>query len=132
MGKVVQEGGISETILVVDDEDMLRRLARKILEQQGYAVLEAGNAGEAQRVCREIAGPIALLLIDLVLPKINGRALANRLIAVHPEAKVLYMSGHSDLAVGVDAVLEPDANYLPKPFTAETLHQAVREVLRCG
>ena len=132
MADMAQAVGISETVLLVDDDDAVRRLARLMLEQQGYAVREARNAGEALRVCQETAGPLSLLLTNLVLPEVSGRALANRLLAMHPEMKVLYMSGYGDFAVGFDAALEPDANYLPKPFPPSTLAWAVREVVRCG
>ena len=121
------------TILLVDDEADIRRLARMMLEQDGgYTVLEARSTDEALRVCQETAGPISLLLIDLVLPGMNGRELQDRLLAVHPEAKVLYMSGHKDYAIGPQGVLEGEANFISKPFTTEALNQAVCNVLRSG
>jgi len=130
--EVAHKGVISETILLVDDDDAIRRLTRMMLKQLGYTVLEARDAGEALLVCQESADPISLLLTDLVLPEINGRTLAERLLTVRPEMKVLYMSGYGEIAIGIDAVLEPEANYLQKPFTAETLTRAVHAALRCG
>ena len=103
-----------------------------MLEQLGYTVLEARDADEALQVCQETAGPIHLLLTDLVMLGVSGRELAKRLLSVYPQTKVLYTSGFKDYAIGVNAALEPEANYLPKPFTAETLAGAVHEVLRCG
>jgi len=130
MGKEAQEGRISETILLVDDEKRVRRLARKVLEQEGYTVLEAKDAEEALRLGQESAGSIRLLLTDLVMPGMNGQTLASHLRVRYPEMRVLYMSGYQDYAIGFNAVLEPDANYLNKPFTPDTLIKAVREVLR--
>jgi len=132
MAEVAHKVGISETILLVDDDDAIRRLTRMMLKQLGYTVLDVRDAGEASLVCQESSDPISLLLTDLVLPEINGRTLAERLLTVRPEMKVLYMSGYGEIAIGIDAVLEPEANYLQKPFTAETLSRAVRAALRCG
>jgi len=130
MGKEAKEGKTSETILLVDDDTRIRRLARKVLEQEGYTVLEAEDGEEALRLGQESAGSIRLLLTDLVMPGMNGRILAAHLQVRYPEMQVLYMSGYKDYAIGVDAVLEPDANYLSKPFTPDSLLRAVREVLR--
>ena len=130
MGKEAQEGRISETILLVDDEKRVRRLARKVLEQEGYTVLEAKDAEEALRLGQESAGSIRLLLTDLVMPGMDGRTLANHLQVRYPKMQVLYISGYKDYAIGFNAALEPGANYLSKPFTPDTLIKAVREVLR--
>jgi len=130
MGKEPQEARVSETILLVDDDKHVRKLARKVLEQEGYTVLEAEDAEEALRLGQESAGSIRLLLTDLVMPGMNGQTLASHLQVRYPEMQVLYMSGYKDYAVGVDAVLEPSANYVSKPFKPDTLTRAVREVLR--
>ena len=130
MEKEAKVGRISETILLVDDDKGVRKLARKVLEQEGYTVLEAEDGEEALRLGQESAGSIRLLLTDLVMPGMNGRILAAHLQVRYPEMQVLYMSGYKDYAIGVDAVLEPDANYLSKPFTPDSLLRAVREVLR--
>src|SRR2546422_10349130 len=130
MGKEPQEARVSETILLVDDDKHVRKLARKVLEQEGYTVLEAKDAEEALRLGQESAGSIWLLLTDLVMPGVNGQTLASHLRVRDPEMRVLYMSGYQDYAIGFNAFLEPDANYLKKPFTPETPIKAVREVLR--
>ena len=130
MEKEAKVGRISETILLVDDDKGVRKLARRTLEQEGYTVLAAKDADEALRLAQESAGAIRLLLTDLVMPGMNGRILAAHLQVRYPEMQVLYMSGYKDYAIGVDAVLEPDANYLSKPFTQDALLRAVREVLR--
>ena len=130
MEKEAQEGRILETILLVDDDTRVRKFARKVLEQEGYTVLEAKDAEEALRLGQESAGSIRLLLTDLAMPGMNGRTLASHFQVMYPEMQVLYMSGYKDYAIGVDAVLEPDANYLNKPFTLDSLTSAVREVLR--
>ena len=130
MEKEAKVGRISETILLVDDDKGVRKLARRTLEQEGYTVLEAEDGEEALRLGQESAGSIRLLLTDLVMPGMNGRILAAHLQVRYPEMQVLYMSGYKDYAIGVDAVLEPDANYLSKPFTPDSLLRAVREVLR--
>jgi two-component system, cell cycle sensor histidine kinase and response regulator CckA len=130
MGKEAQESKNSETILLVDDDTRIRQLARRALEQAGYTVLDAEDGEEALRLGQESAGAIRLLLTDLVMPGMNGRILAGHLQVRYPEMRVLYMSGYKDYAIGVEAVLEPDANYLNKPFTPDALVRAVREVLR--
>ena len=130
MGKEPQEGRISETILLVDDDKGVRKLARRTLEQEGYTVLAAKDADEALRLAQESAGAIRLLLTDLVMPGMDGRTLANHLQVRYPKMQVLYMSGYKDYAIGVNAALEPGANYLSKPFTPDSLTRAVREVLR--
>src|SRR2546427_4689588 len=121
MEKEPQEGRISETILLVDDDKQIRKLARKVLEQEGYTVLAAKDAEEALRLGQESAGSIRLLLTDLVMPGMNGQTLANHLQVRYPKMQVLYMSGYKDYAIGFNAALEPDANYLSKPFTPDSL-----------
>jgi len=130
MGKEAQEARISETILLVDDEKPVRKLARKVLEQEGYTVLEAKDADEALRLGQESAGSIRLLLTDLVMPGMNGQTLAGHLQVRYPKMQVLYMSGYKDYAIGFNAALDPGANYVSKPFKPDTLARAVREVLR--
>jgi len=130
MGKEAQEGRISETILLVDDDKGVRKLARRTLEQEGYTVLAAKDADEALRLSQASAGSIRLLLTDLVMPGMNARTLATHLQVRYPKMQVLYMSGYKDYAIGFNAALEPDANYLSKPFTPDSLTRAVREVLR--
>ena len=121
--------GGSETMLLVEDEQEVRRLARDILQQIGYTVLEAANGGEAVEICRGYPGPIQLLLTDVIMPHMSGRELAERLEGVRPTLKVLYMSGYTDDALGPRALLAGDRVLLQKPFTPEALARTVREAL---
>ena len=129
--KVVNEELLhgSETILVVEDEEGVRQLAADILENQGYKVLQAHDEGDALRICEQNRDPIPLMLTDVVMPKINGRALYERLTPLHPEMKVLYMSGYTGNAIVHHGVLEPGINYIQKPFSMEGLARKVRQVL---
>ena len=122
----------SETVLLVEDAEALRRLARSLLEQNGYVVLTAADGAEALRVAENMQGKIHLLLTDVVMPGMNGRALADRLVRLREGLKVLYMSGYTYTAVADHGVLEPGTYLLQKPFTEETLLQKVREVLDCN
>ncbi|MEP7119575.1 MAG: response regulator [Byssovorax sp.] len=119
----------SETILLVEDEDQVRAVARSILRKHGYQVLEARNAGEALLICEAHAEPIDLLLTDVVMPQMSGPALAKRLLEVRPGMKVLCMSGYTDDSIVRHGVLEAEMEYLQKPFTPQTLTKRVREVL---
>ncbi|MEW6207339.1 MAG: PAS domain S-box protein [Acidobacteriota bacterium] len=115
----------SETILVVEDEQGVRKLARQILEMSGYRVLEARHGAEALMICQQQESPIDLILTDVVMPEMGGRALVDHLASVRPEIRALYMSGHTD-NVGPFA---SDAAFIQKPFTPETLRSKVREAL---
>jgi PAS domain S-box-containing protein len=119
----------SETILLVEDEDVVRGLARQILEQAGYQVLDARGGDEAIRLCRELGGPIDLLLTDVVMPETSGREVAERLTKLRPATCVLYMSGYTDDAIVHHGVLDSDVEFIQKPFTPIALAQKVREVL---
>jgi CheY-like chemotaxis protein len=119
----------SETILLVEDEDMVRSLAREILEAHGYAVSEACDSTGALRICHTHSGSIHLLVTDVVMPGMSGRELAARLGTIHPETKVLYMSGYTDDAVVRHGVLNAGLAFLQKPFTANVFLCKVREVL---
>ena len=119
----------SETILVVEDEDTIRALVCRVLRSHGYTVLEAADAGLALRLSQELAGPIHLLLTDVVMPQTSGRELAERMAWRRPEVKVLYMSGYTDDAVVRHGVLQEGTAFLQKPFTPDLLAQKVREVL---
>jgi PAS domain S-box-containing protein len=119
----------SETVLVVEDEKEVRSLASNVLKRQGYRVLEASNGGIAFLLCEQHQSPIDLMLTDVVMPEMNGRELAERVAGLHPEMKVLFMSGHTDDAIVQHGILEKHVNYIQKPFTVENLARKVREVL---
>ena len=119
----------SETILLVEDAEPLRLLAKLFLKGNGYQVLMAADGAEAQQVAAQNHGPIHLLLTDVVMPGINGRVLAERLASLHPAMKVLYMSGYTDSFIAGHGVLEEGTHLLHKPFTEETLMRKVRELL---
>ena len=119
----------SETILLVEDEDQVRSLAREILQRNGYRVLELRSAGEALLTSEQYLGEIELLLSDVVMPQMSGRQLANRLRAQRPSMKVLLMSGYGDDAVPTNDVREAGLALIAKPLTPHALSQKVREVL---
>jgi len=119
----------SETVLIVEDDDRLLNLARKILQLRGYTVLEAKNGEEALRIAEEHGTQIDLLLTDVVMPVMGGRELAERLQPLRPEMKVIYMSGYTDDTIVHHGVLMPEVNFIEKPFTLEALAHKIREVL---
>ena len=121
--------GGSETILLVEDEDEVRELAREILEMHGYTVIDAASGAEALRVCRQCETPFHLLLTDVVMPGMSGRELGRQVETLWPTTKVVYMSGYTDDALGHHGVLEPGIILLEKPFTPESLLSAVRSAL---
>jgi len=119
----------SETLLLVEDDEPLRTLAREILLIQGYTVLDATSPSEALRLADAHPGPIHLLLTDVVMPQMNGRQVADHLLAARPALKVLFMSGYTDAAIVEHGVLEAGTHFLQKPFTPDGLSRKVREVL---
>ena len=118
-----------ETILLVEDESNLRRLARQYLQNQGYTVLEAADGAAAIQICNAHSGPIHLLLTDVIMPGMNGRELAHSISSLRPDVKVLYMSGYTENAIGHNGTLEAGVTLLQKPFTLPALKAKVREVL---
>lgn len=119
----------SETILVVEDEDIVRGLTRKILSEGGYNVLDARSGDEAIRLCRDYSGPIDLLLTDVVMPETSGKEVAERLHELRPSARVLFMSGYTDEAIVRHGVLDANVEFIQKPFTWAKLGKKVRNVL---
>jgi two-component system, cell cycle sensor histidine kinase and response regulator CckA len=119
----------NETVLLVEDADALRKLARSFLLDHGFQVLPASNGEEAVEVARNHAGPIHLLLTDVVMPGMNGRALADQLLAKWPRLKVVYISGYTDSFIAGHGVLEEGTHLLHKPFTEDALIRKIREVL---
>jgi two-component system, cell cycle sensor histidine kinase and response regulator CckA len=126
----------NETVLLVEDEDSVRALAKHVLQNCGYTVIEAMDGTEAIQKAASHEGPIDLLVSDVVMPHLGGRPLAERLLALKPQAKVLFLSGYTNDAVLRHGVLETDYAFLQKPFSTGALAQKVRDVLdqpaRCG
>jgi len=121
--------GGSETVLVVEDVAAVRAVARQMLERHGYTVLEAPDGETALRLAGKHQGAIRLLLTDVVMPEVSGRQLADQLLELRPDMKVLFMSGYTDDAIVRHGVLQEGIAYLQKPFTPETLARKVRAVL---
>ena len=119
----------SETVLVVEDDEAVLKLAGRILRRHGYSVLEAQNAEEALSISSQHEGLIHLIVTDVVMPGMSGRELAGRLRSIEPETKVLFMSGYTDHAIVHQGVLDKDVTFFQKPFTSDTLVRKVREVL---
>jgi PAS domain S-box-containing protein len=125
--EAIHRGG--ETILLVEDEEEVRKLAVRVLEKQGYTVLEARDGAEALLLCQHKKEPIHLILTDVVMPQISGPELVEQLRQARQDFKVLYMSGYTDNSLTHQGVLEKRINYLEKPFTMAGLNKKVREVL---
>ncbi len=119
----------SDTILLVEDEDMVCDLACRVLLESGYSVLVAHNPGDAIKICERHGGPIHLMVSDVVMPNMNGRDLAKKLASIRPEMKVLYISGYADSTIIQHGDLESGVAFLQKPFTQSALTQKVRKVL---
>ncbi len=127
-GAPTVQGG-SETILLAEDEPLVRKLAVRILTDRGYTVLPAGGGSEALAAARAHAGPIHLLATDVVMPDMSGADLTRRLLHERPGVPVVFMSGYTDDAIGHHGVLESAVPFVQKPFTAQALLGAVRETL---
>jgi CheY-like chemotaxis protein len=119
----------SETILLAEDEEAVRSLVRGVLESTGYQVLETKGANDALEVGQRHKEHIHLLLTDVVMPQMSGAELAKHLLRLHPEMKVLYMSGYADRALVHNDLLDPSTAFVQKPFTPDALARKVREVL---
>jgi len=119
----------TETILVVEDADVVRTLVRRMLEQRGYTVLEAHDGQHALEVSERHPEPIQLLLVDVVMPKMSGLSLADRIRELRPEIRVLYMSGYTAGAIGDEGMVPEGTAFIDKPFTSDSLARNVREAL---
>jgi PAS domain S-box-containing protein len=119
----------TETVLLVEDEEMVRNMTREILQESGYRVLEAAHGHEALHVAEQHDGPIHLMLSDVVMPQMSGRELAEQLSPRRAEMKVLYMSGYTDDAIVHHGVLDEGMAFIEKPFTPSALTRKLREVL---
>jgi CheY-like chemotaxis protein len=118
-----------ETILLVEDEPAVLRLASRILQRQGYEVIAAGTPGEAQQSARERSADIRLLITDVIMPEMNGRDLAEEVKFVCPSAKVLFMSGYTADTIGHHGVLEEGTAFIQKPFEPAAFQTKVRRIL---
>ncbi|HEY5490542.1 MAG TPA: ATP-binding protein, partial [Gemmatimonadaceae bacterium] len=131
-GDIVLATSGRETILLVEDEPAILRLVTRVLAVQGYAVLAVSGAAEALRLAREYAGEIHLLLTDVVMPEMNGRDLAQSLLAIRPEIKRLFMSAHTAGVIAHRGILVKGVPFIEKPFSSSALGAKVREVLDAG
>lgn len=119
----------TETVLLVENAEPLRALAKEFLKGSGYAVLEAENGREAVRIAKAFGGPIHLLLTDVIMPEMGGKELAEQLKSLRPTTKVLYMSGYSDDAIAQSGIRVMEMVFLEKPFTRDILLRKVRRIL---
>jgi DNA-binding NtrC family response regulator len=121
----------SETILVTEDEDAIRNLIEAVLSNQGYRVITAANGAEALDLARENTGAIDLVITDVVMPRLSGPEMVQRMKADRPDAKVIFMSGYAQQG-SLSAIEEEEAEVLEKPFSPQTILTLVRKVLDRG
>ncbi len=119
----------NETILIVEDDEQVRRMAARILTSAGFKVLVAASGGEAIIACEQEEAPIHLLVTDVIMPGLNGRELAGRLIALRPALKVVFMSGYNDDSIARLGVLDASVRFVGKPFSPTELTNAIRDAL---
>lgn len=122
--------GGEEMVLLVEDEPAVLRLAKRMIERLGYAVIDAGSPGEALELARRHAPRLKLLVTDVIMPEMNGRALAERLQPLLPGLKVLFMSGYTADVIARSGMLEPGTHFIQKPFSRQDLSAKIREALQ--
>jgi CheY-like chemotaxis protein len=118
----------TETILLVEDAQLVRKLTQELLEMRGYKVLEAASPEEALRICQSFDGQIDLVLSDIIMPKITGRELAEQAVRMRPGIKILLMSGYAD-EITRGLIVKTGFHFIAKPFTSDALAIKVREAL---
>jgi len=123
------QGRMKQTILLVEDEEMVRGLMCEVLEREGYTVLACSHPKEGIEVCQQQCGHIDLLLTDVVMPGMNGRDMANRIREIMPELRVVFMSGYTEHVLVSEGQVDPKFEYLQKPFTLKTLTRKLAQVL---
>jgi CheY-like chemotaxis protein len=124
--------GGTETVLLVEDAEALRLLVRELLESAGYTVLDAEGPEKALALVESATGPIHLVLTDMVMPRMSGQELARRIADLKPQARVIFMSGYSEQAMGDQGTLKPGTLFLQKPFTMDALMRIMRRGLDAG
>jgi CheY-like chemotaxis protein len=129
--EALQEGVIHghETVLVVEDEVVLLDLSKTLLEKCGYQVLTASTPTQAIRLAEECPGDIHLLITDVVMPEMNGRELANKILSFYPHIKRLFMSGYTANVIAHNGILDKNIHFIQKPFSRKDLTVKVRQVL---
>jgi CheY-like chemotaxis protein len=119
----------SETILLVEDEAKVRKVAKRILEEHGYKILDVGSGPQALELGGSYTGEIPLVITDVIMPGMGGKELAERLLASRPKIRVLFVSGYTDNIIAEHDISEKELNFLHKPFTIASLTAKVRKVL---
>lgn len=127
--KAAQDTCGQETVLVVEDNDMVREFAVNVLQEQGYTVLQAANGSQSLEMLKALQGSLDLLLTDVIMPDMNGKRLYDEIRKQRPETRVLYMSGYTKNVISHHGVLEEGVAFIPKPFSVQDLCLRVREVL---
>ena len=120
----------TETILVVEDDEAVRGLIRKVLQRAGYTVLDTGHPEEGIKICQEYPGDIHVLLTDVIMPKMGGRELADKIQTLHPSINIVYMSGYTDNAIVHHGVLESGTAFIEKPISPEDLLTKIRSFIK--
>ena len=118
-----------QTILLVEDERMIRRVMCEVLEREGYRVLACADPREGIDAFQQHAGQIDLLLTDVMMPGMNGREMTNQILKIRPELRVVFMSGYTESTLRQQEQAEPQVEYLQKPFRVETLTRKIAQVL---